>query len=96
MRTGRVSHLHHLLTYEDAFRSRKNSPLKPWVYKLAGILVSVFFVYLAVRRVDLTESLRALGTVNLGLLALAAVVFPFWLSGSGAALAAHPVGSERR
>lgn len=49
--------------------------LKSRIYKLAGIFVSVLFLYLAVRRVDLSEALRALGTVNLAVLALATLVF---------------------
>lgn len=49
--------------------------LKSWIYKLAGILVSVLFVYLAVRRVDLSESLRVLGSVNLVILMAATAVF---------------------
>ena len=34
-------------------------------YGLAGLLVSVLFVYLAVRKVDLLESLRVLGSLDL-------------------------------
>src|SRR5918997_4135927 len=33
-------------------------------YGLAGLLVSVLFVYLAVRKVDLLESLRVLGSLD--------------------------------
>lgn len=51
------------------------------MYKIAGILVSILFVYLAVRKVDLSESLRILGTFHPGwLLAGMAVYlcgFPF-------------------
>ncbi len=49
--------------------------LKPWLYGFAGIFVSVFFVYLAVRQVDLSESLRALGTVRPGWLVAATLVY---------------------
>ena len=51
------------------------SPLKPWLYRFAGILVSVFFVYLAVRQVDLSGSLRALGAVRPGWLLAATLVY---------------------
>ncbi len=49
--------------------------LKPWLYRLVGIFVSVFFVYLVVRRVDPSESLRALGNVRPGWLAAATLVY---------------------
>lgn len=49
--------------------------LKSWLYRLAGIFVSVFFVYLAVRQVDLSGSLRALGTVRPGWLVAATLVY---------------------
>lgn len=52
-----------------------NVPLKPWLYRLAGLLVSVFFLYLAVRGVDLLESLRTLGTARLPLLCAAMAVY---------------------
>ena len=39
--------------------------LKSRLYKLSSVLVSVLFVYLAVRRVDLSESLRILGSLDL-------------------------------
>lgn len=45
------------------------------MYKIAGILVSVFFVYLAVRRVDLSESMRVLKTVRPAWLVAAMVVY---------------------
>lgn len=45
------------------------------MYRFAGILVSVFFVYLAVRQVDFSESLRALGTVRPGWLVAATFVY---------------------
>jgi len=55
--------------------------LKTWSYRLFGTLVSVLFVYLAVRRVDLSESVRALGSVRPGWLVAAVLVylsnFPF-------------------
>jgi uncharacterized protein (TIRG00374 family) len=38
-------------------------------------VVSIFFVYLAVRRVDLSESLRALGSVRPGWLVAATLVY---------------------
>jgi uncharacterized protein (TIRG00374 family) len=38
--------------------------LRSWGYKLVGLLVSVVFLYLAVRRVDLMEALRVLGSLN--------------------------------
>ncbi|HEV2092706.1 MAG TPA: lysylphosphatidylglycerol synthase transmembrane domain-containing protein [Rubrobacter sp.] len=49
--------------------------LKPWLYRFAGLFVSVFFVYLAVRQVDFSESVRALGTVRPGWLAAATLVY---------------------
>jgi glycosyltransferase 2 family protein len=49
--------------------------LKSWLYRLAGIFVSVFFVYLAVRQVDLSGSLRALGTVRPGWLVAATLIY---------------------
>ena len=49
--------------------------LKSWLYRLAGICVSVFFVYLAVRQVDPSGSLRALGTVRPGWLVAATLVY---------------------
>lgn len=45
------------------------------MYRFAGILVSVFFVYLAVRQVDLSESLRALETIRPGWLVAATFVY---------------------
>ena len=42
---------------------------------MAGISVSVFFVYLAVRQVDFAEALRALATVRPGWLAAATLVY---------------------
>lgn len=49
--------------------------MKFWAYKLAGILVSILFVYLAVRRVDLSESLRALRGVRPEVLGAATLVY---------------------
>lgn len=49
--------------------------MKPRLYRLAGIFVSVVFVYLAARRVDLSESLRVLGSVQPAILVSAALVF---------------------
>ncbi|MDQ3428360.1 MAG: flippase-like domain-containing protein [Actinomycetota bacterium] len=45
------------------------------MYRFAGIFVSVFFVYLTVRQVDFSESLRALGTVRPGWLVAATLVY---------------------
>jgi glycosyltransferase 2 family protein len=59
--------------------------LKPWLYRLAGIFVSVLFGYLAVRKVNLSECLQVLGTVQLELLGSAAVAY----------LAAFPVRALR-
>ena len=53
----------------------RESYLKPWLYRSIGISVSVFFVYLAVRQVDFSESLRALGTVRPGWLVAATLVY---------------------
>lgn len=62
-------------------RKQEGTQLKSWLYKSSGLLVSVFFVYLAVRGVDLSESVRALGDVQPGWLAVAVLVylsnFPF-------------------
>lgn len=52
-----------------------DAPLKTWLYRLIGIAVSVFFVYLAVRRVDLSESLRVLGTAQPLLLGVGVLVY---------------------
>ena len=49
--------------------------LKPWSYRLLGGLVSVVFVYLAVRRVDVSESLRVLGTARPLFLGAAILVY---------------------
>lgn len=49
--------------------------MKPWMYKLAGVLVSAFFVYLAVRKVDLSESVRVLAGVSPGWLLAAMLVY---------------------
>jgi glycosyltransferase 2 family protein len=55
--------------------------LKSWLYKCAGIFISVLFLYLAVRQVDLSESARVLSTVRPGWLVAATLVylsnFPF-------------------
>ena len=45
------------------------------MYRFAGISVSVFFVYLAARQVDLAEALRALATVRPGWLGAATLVY---------------------
>lgn len=49
--------------------------LKSWFYRLAGIFISVLFVYLAVRRVDVAESIRALRDVQPILLGCATLVY---------------------
>jgi hypothetical protein len=49
--------------------------MKSWPYRLAGILVSILFVYLAVRRVDVAESLRTLKDVQPLLLGIATLVY---------------------
>ena len=46
-----------------------------WLYRFAGLFVSVLFIYLAVRKVDLSESLQALGTARPVLLGAAALTF---------------------
>ena len=51
--------------------------LKSWLYTLSSILVSVLFVYLAVRRVDLSESLRVLGSLDLRWPVAGALVYLF-------------------
>ena len=45
------------------------------LYKLAGILISALFFYLAVRTVDLSESLRVLSTIRPGWLIAATLVY---------------------
>ncbi len=49
--------------------------MKPWLYRFAGILVSVVFIYLAVRRVDIAESVRVLGGVEPWILLAATLVY---------------------
>lgn len=49
--------------------------MKPWLYRFAGILVSAVFIYLAVRRVDIAESLRALGSVESWILLAGTLVY---------------------
>ncbi len=53
----------------------RESYLKPWLYRTIGISVSLLFVYLAVRQVDFSESLRALGAVRPGWLVAATLVY---------------------
>lgn len=48
---------------------------KPWLYRIAGALVSIVFVYLAVRQTDLSEALRVLGTAQPALLAAGTLVY---------------------
>ena len=59
--------------------------LKPRLYRLAGIFVSVFFVYLAVRNANLAESLQVLKTVQPVFLGAAVITY----------LAAYPVRALR-
>src|SRR5947209_831621 len=59
--------------------------MKSRLYGLAGVLVSVLFVYLAVRKVDFSESARVLGTVRFGWLLAATLVY----------LSAYPIRSLR-
>ena len=49
--------------------------MKLWLPRLAGISVSVLFVYLSIRRADLQEFLRALGAVDLRWLLAAVLVY---------------------
>lgn len=49
--------------------------MKSWSYRLAGIFVSVLFVYLAVRKVDFSESLRTLASVQPAILGAATLVY---------------------
>ena len=49
--------------------------MRSWLYRSAAILVSAFFVYLAVRRANLSESLHVLGTVRPGWLIAATLVY---------------------
>lgn len=49
--------------------------MKPWLYRFAGILVSAVFIYLAVRRVDVAESLRVLGGVEPWILLAGTLVY---------------------
>jgi len=59
--------------------------LKPWFYGFAGAFVSALFVYLAVRKVNLAESLQTLGSVRPVPFGAAAVAY----------LAAFPVRALR-
>ena len=49
--------------------------MKSRAYKLAGILVSALFVYLAVRKTDFSESVRVLSTIQFGWLSVATLVY---------------------
>lgn len=49
--------------------------MKSWLYRLAGILVSILFVYLAVRQVDVAGSLQTLKDVQPLLLGIATLVY---------------------
>ena len=49
--------------------------LKPWFNRFAGVFVSALLIYLVVRKVDLSESMRVLGTVQLEWLSAAALVY---------------------
>lgn len=59
--------------------------MKHWFYKIIGILISILFVYLAVRKVNLSESLQVLETVRPVPLGLAMAAY----------LAAFPVRALR-
>src|SRR5215213_5598418 len=50
---------------EDERRAQPRTSMRFRPYGLAGLLVSVIFVYLAVRKVDLLESLRVLRSLDL-------------------------------
>lgn len=60
---------------------RNGTPLKSWAYRLVGILVSVLFVYLTVRKVNPSDFLNAFGSVSLPWLLAAVAIylsgFPF-------------------
>ena len=49
--------------------------MKSWLYSFIGIIASIFFVYLAVRRVDVAESIRALRGVQPMFLGIAILVY---------------------
>jgi glycosyltransferase 2 family protein len=49
--------------------------MKSWLYSVVGIFVSIFFVYLAVRRVDVAESIRALRDMQPILVGMAILVY---------------------
>jgi len=49
--------------------------VKSRLYKLAGVLVSAFFVYLAVRKSDFSESVRVLSTIQFGWLSVATLIY---------------------
>lgn len=51
------------------------SVAKHWLYRIVGISISVLLIYLLIRRVDVTESIRTLGSANPGTLAVAATVY---------------------
>ena len=49
--------------------------MRSWAYKLSGIFISILFIYLAVRRVNLSESLRVLGSLDLRWLLAGTLVY---------------------
>ncbi len=63
------------LAYEELPGGESKGLLRFWLPRLAGISVSVLFVYLAIRWADLQEFLRALGTVDLRWLLAAVLVY---------------------
>jgi glycosyltransferase 2 family protein len=64
-----------LLPCGDHGRRKTSDVLKRLLHMSTGAIVSVIFVYLAVRKVDLSESLRVLETVRLVPLGAAAVAY---------------------
>ena len=63
------------LAYEEVPGGESKGLLKFWLPRLAGISVSVLCVYLAIRRADLQEFLRALRTIDLRWLLAAVLVY---------------------
>jgi glycosyltransferase 2 family protein len=49
--------------------------MKSWLHSFIGIIISIFFVYLAVRRVDVADSIRALRGVEPMFLGIATLVY---------------------
>jgi glycosyltransferase 2 family protein len=57
------------------YQSWCRTSVKLRLYKLAGVLISASFIYFAVRQVDFSEALRAMGTVQFGWLLGALFVY---------------------